>query len=287
MRERLLAAALLLAGCASPPQAVPAQEPAAKPPLPFASEFVEGQRARVQHLADFASRGSAELRWNDEQGAHFEQAQIELAWRERGARMALRADKLGERLAWAGADAERWWIFEPKAEPSRLTVGPRGTVPSGSMLPFVGPESVMELLAVRPWPASAEVRRADGSGAVVQWKIERPIGAWSRTRAFIERPGAMPLRMELLDSTGAVLASSELSRPLPVRIDSLPTGAWPEVGGTVRLRMSGDSGATWDVFWDAPGVEPARLNERLFDLSVLKGVMRPQREIDAAADARP
>jgi hypothetical protein len=40
------------------------------------------------------------------------------------------------------------------------------------------------------------------------------------------------------------------------------------------------------VFWDAPGVEPSRLNDRLFDLSVLKEVMRPQREIDAAADAR-
>ncbi|NDC45908.1 MAG: GTPase HflX, partial [Actinobacteria bacterium] len=44
-----------------------------------ATAFVRGQSQRVQALGDFASRGSAELRWKDEQGSHFEQAQVELA----------------------------------------------------------------------------------------------------------------------------------------------------------------------------------------------------------------
>jgi hypothetical protein len=39
--------------------------------------------------------------------------------------------------------------------------------------------------------------------------------------------------------------------------------------------MQGDGGAAWDVFWDAPGTNPERLKDRLFDLNVLIEVMRP------------
>ena len=194
----LLAAVITLAGCAGPAKVETAPGIAVSPPT--AAAFVEAQRARVANLGDFSSRGSAEMRWNDAQGDHFEQAQVELAWRDAGGRMALRADKLGERLAWAGADAERWWVFELKSEPSRLIVGPRGTVPQGSALPFAGPESVMELMAARPWPAGATVT-ADASGAWwVTWPLPKPIGAWARSRALVAAPGALPVRVELLDA---------------------------------------------------------------------------------------
>ena len=109
------------------------------------------------------------------------------------------------------------------------------------------------------------------------------IGAWSASRATVDRPGALPRRIELLDDQGHVLASSELSQPMTVRVDSLPTGAWPEVAGKVRLRMAGDGAATWDVFWDAPAADADRLKDRLFDLEVLRQVMRPQRETDLGA----
>lgn len=287
MREMALAGALALAGCASTPTAPVVQggSGAGLPGVtaPSAAEFVAAQAQRVAHLSDFASRGSAELRWADAKGSHFEQAQVELAWRERGQRMALRADKLGERLAWAGADATQWWIFEPKAEPSSLVRGPRGVVPQDVALPFAGPESVMELLAARAWPQSAVAEAcADGSTSV-RWMVTPSVDQWVATRAVVPRPGALPTRVELLKADGSVLASSELSRPMLVRVDTLPTGAWPEVAGTVRLRMAGEGGATWDVFWDAPAADPERLKDRLFDLTVLRSVMRPQREIDLGA----
>ncbi|MFM7806813.1 MAG: hypothetical protein ACKPEA_02650, partial [Planctomycetota bacterium] len=76
MRERAIArvAALafvsVIAACAAPERVEPAvrPSPASAPPAPEAAAFVAAQRARVANLSDFASRGSAELRWKDEQG---------------------------------------------------------------------------------------------------------------------------------------------------------------------------------------------------------------------------
>lgn len=281
MRE-ILAASLLaaLAGCAAKGPVTRSDDGAAPVAVQKdAAAFVRGQAQRVQALGEFASRGSAELRWKDEQGDHFEQAQVELAWREAGTRMALRADKVGERLAWAGADAERWWVFEIKREPSRLTTGRRGSVPRDSMLPFAGPESVMELMAARPWPESATAGAEEDGARWIEWKLPRSVGAWSGSRALVSAPGALPRRIELLDATKSVVAAATLSRPLSVQVAGLPTGALPEVAGTMRL-TTGDQGATWDIFWDAPGTEPQRLKDRLFDLSVLREALRPQEVVD-------
>ena len=272
MREWIaLVLAGALCGCAAQPATVPMQQPAAS-----AAEFVHAQKERAKSLQSFASRGSAELRWKDEQGSHFEQAQVELAWRDGGERMALRADKVGERIAWAGADATQWWIFEPKADPSRLTLGPRGVEPKDSALPFAGPDSVMELLAARAWPDTATLGEPLPDGTRwLSWHISKPIGSWCASRARVSKPGALPTVVELLDANGVLIASSELSRPMSVEIATLPPGAWPEVAGTTRLRMQGDGGAAWDVFWDAPGTNPERLKDRLFNLNVLIEVMRP------------
>lgn len=274
MREWIaLALACALGACATQPANVSTQQPAV---AASAHDFVHAQKERAKSLQSFASRGSAELRWKDERGSHFEQAQVELAWRDGGERMALRADKVGERIAWAGADATQWWIFEPKADPSRLTLGPRGVAPKDSALPFAGPDSVMELLAARAWPDAATFGEPLSDGTRwLSWNISKPIGSWSASRARVSKPGALPVAVELLDAQGAVLASSELSRPMSVEIATLPPGAWPEVAGTTRLRMQGDGGAAWDVFWDAPGTNPERLKDRLFDLNVLIEVMRP------------
>ena len=277
-RVAALAIVSVIAACAAPDRVETAvrPSPATASPAPEAAVFVAAQRARVANLPDFASRGSAELRWKDGQGDHFEQAQVELAWREAGGRMALRADKLGERLAWAGADATRWWVFEIRSEPSRLIVGARGTVPKGSALPFAGPESVMELMAARAWPEGARVGAAEPAGGWwVEWSLAKPIGDWVASRALVASPGSLPMRVELLDAVGAALASSELSNPMTVEVRGVAPGAWPVVAGKTRLRTNAGS-ATWDVFWDAPGTDPDRMKDRLFDLAVLREVLRPQ-----------
>jgi len=281
MRDRWLAGVLLiLAGCAAPPAnqgSARSADMAASSASP--ADFVAGQSARTEALGEFASRGSLEVRWKDDEGSHFEQTQVELAWRDSGQRMAFRADKVGERLAWAGADAERWWIFELKRDPSRLTTGRRGSAPRDSILPFVGPESVLELMSARPWPARARAGEVENGARWIEWDLASPVGGWRRTRVLVERPGSLPQRVELLDATGHLIARSTLTRPLSVSVRGLPPGAWPEIAGTMRIE-AGDAGATWDIFWDQPGTDPARLKDRLFDLAALTEALRPKEVLD-------
>jgi hypothetical protein len=139
-------------------------------------------------------------------------------------------------------------------------------------------------MSARAWPDSARTAGSDGASRWIEWDHAAPIGAWRRTRALVERPGSLAQRIELLDATGHVVVRSTLSRPLSVPVNGLPTGAWPEVAGTVRIEAS-DSGASWDIFWDQPGTDPARLKDRLFDLAVLTEALRPQEVVDQDAKA--
>lgn len=101
------------------------------------------------------------------------------------------------------------------------------------------------------------------------------MGAWSGTRVRVARPGAVPTQVQLLDAAGRVLMQAEHTRPLSVQVIGLPPGAWPEVAGTTRLRLPERQDALWEVFWDAPGTQPERMKDRMFDLKVLREVLHP------------
>jgi hypothetical protein len=140
-------------------------------------------------------------------------------------------------------------------------------------------------MGARAWPDAARVeRREPGGGWWIAWRLGTPVGAWVATRALVTSPGALPSRVELLAADGHALATSELSNPMAVEVRGIATGDWPMVAGKTRLRT--DAGAvTWDVFWDAPGTDPDRLKDRLFDLQVLREVLRPKVVEDATGGA--
>ncbi len=282
MREWfVLAVTAGLCGCAAGPDPSPtATVPHAAAAAP-ASEFVHAQSERVRALRDFASRGSAEIHWKDEQGDHHEQTQLDLAWREGGGRVALRMDKLGERFAWSGADPQAWWVFRLESRPTQLVIGRRGDPLPPDMLSFLAPESLLELLGVTAWPQSARVELAgDGGEPWIRWERDRAMGAWFATRVRVPRPGALPTQVQLLDARNAVLMQAEHARPLSVEVAGLPPGAWPEVAGTTRFRLPERKDALWEVFWDAPGTQADRMKDRLFDLKVLRDVLHPDQVRD-------
>ena len=240
--------------------------------------IVAQQNHRVSGLNIFATRGSAELRWHDEKGDHFEQAQVDLAWRNGGDDISLRADKMGERLAWAGANAQQWWLFEPKREPSRLWLGARNTPVPDSLLPFAGPDALLELLAAKPWPEKITLSQ-DRPGNF--WAdFDRPKrGAWVKTRVQVETNTGFPSHIWLVDAKGNVLAESELSEPVMANMTHLPMADRPMVASKITLKSVSNIGV-WQIFWDEPGAREDRLKDRLFDLEVIRGVMRPAEVID-------
>jgi len=240
--------------------------------------IVAQQNHRVAGLKIFATRGSAELRWHDEKGDHFEQAQVDLAWRNGGDDISLRADKMGERLAWAGANAQQWWLFEPKREPSRLWLGARNTPVPDSLLPFAGPDALLELLAAKPWPEKITLSQ-DRPGTF--WAdFDRPKrGAWVKTRVQVETNTGFPSHIWLVDAKGNVLAESELSELVMANMNHLPMADRPMVASKITLKSVSNIGV-WQIFWDEPGAREDRLKDRLFDLEVIRGVMRPAEVID-------
>jgi hypothetical protein len=244
--------------------------------------IVEQQNHRVAGLEKFATRGSAELRWHDEKGDHFEQAQVDLAWRNGGEQISLRADKMGERLAWAGANAKQWWLFEPKREPSRLWLGARNTPVPDSLLPFAGPDALLELLAAKAWPEKIGLSQ-DHPGTF--WAdFDRPArGAWVKTRVQVETNTGFPSHIWLVDAKGNVLAESELSEPVMADMNHLPMADRPMVASKITLKSVSNVGV-WQIFWDEPGAREDRLKDRLFDLEVIRGVMRPAEVIDVEKD---
>ena len=243
-----------------------------------AAAIVAQQNHRVAGLEKFATRGSAELRWHDEKGDHFEQAQVDLAWRNSGEQISLRADKMSERLAWAGANAKQWWLFEPKREPSRLWLGARNTPVPDSLLPFAGPDALLELLAATPWPEKISLSQ-DHPGTF--WAdFDRPArGAWVKTRVQVDTNSGFPSHIWLVDAKGNVLAESELSEPVMADMNHLPMADRPMVASKITLKSVSNVGV-WQIFWDEPGAREDRLKDRLFDLEVIRGVMRPAEVID-------
>ncbi len=240
--------------------------------------IVAQQNHRVAGLKIFATRGSAELRWHDENGDHFEQAQVDLAWRNGGDDISLRADKMGERLAWAGANAKQWWLFEPKREPSRLWLGARDTPVPDSLLPFAGPDALLELLAALPWPTAVAIMQDSPDNFTAEF-VRSPRGKWVKTRVEVLKNIGFPSHIWLLDAKGNVLAESELSEPVMANMNHLPMADRPMVASKITLKSVSNIGI-WQIFWDEPGAREDRLKDRLFDLEVIRGVMRPAEVID-------
>ena len=185
---------------------------------------------------------------------------------------------MGERLAWAGANAKQWWLFEPKREPSRLWLGARNTPVPDSLLPFAGPDALLELLAATPWPEKISLSQ-DHPGTF--WAdFDRPArGAWVKTRVQVDTNSGFPSHIWLVDAKGNVLAESELSEPVMADMNHLPMADRPMVASKITLKSVSNVGV-WQIFWDEPGAREDRLKDRLFDLEVIRGVMRPAEVID-------
>lgn len=84
-----------------------------------------------------------------------------------------------------------------------------------------------------------------------------------------------------------MLAESELSVAVMAIMDHLPMADRPMVASKIMLKSVSNVGV-WQIFWDEPGAREDRLKDRLFDLEVIRSVMRPAEVIDVEkASAKP
>jgi len=248
----------------------------------------DAQKARLAAIPTLAMRGVAELGWTDDAGTHVEDGDFELVLRA-PLDTSLRVTKFGERVMWAGSGNGQWWLFEPKAQPSRVTVGSvDATADSEGLLGLMRPGQLLATLGLQPIGES-DVRD-------IQW--DSRAGCW---RAAVERDG-MPMSIELRHASLLPIAVEWMDAQGRVRMRSdLSAFAWPGAeesvtrpGALVATRVSVrafDPPADAALVRDGRGPPPratlalnagtptdgsARIRERLFDFESLRAALKPE-----------
>lgn len=254
---------------------------------PDAAAVAQAQRERLSAIPTLAMRGVAELRWTDESGGHVEDGDFELVLRA-PLDTSLRVTKFGERVMWAGSGGGRWWLFEPRAQPSRVTVGSVDAPGDAEgLLGLMRPAHLLSTLGLRPIEASQV--------SSIEW--DSRIGCW---RALVKQGDAsmamelrdsslLPIAVDWLDAQGAVRLRSEMSafawpgaeesvtRPgalVPTRI-SVSMFDPPADAARVREARAPQAQATLSLNAATPTDGTARIRDRLFDFESLCGALKP------------
>lgn len=257
-------------------------------PPPDAAAVAQAQRARLSSIPTLAMRGVAELRWTDDSGAHLEDGDFELVLRA-PLDTSLRVTKFGERVMWAGSGNGQWWLFEPRAQPSRATVGAiESPDDADGLLALMRPAHLLATLGLRPIDA-AEVREVAWDPRAGCWRASVQQGS-SRMSVELRHASLLPVGVDLLDANGNVQVRSEMSafawpgaegsvtRPgalVPTRI-TVSMFDPPADIALVREGRAPAPQATLSLSAAPPTDGAARIRDRLFDFESLRAALKPE-----------
>ncbi len=257
-------------------------------PPPDAAAVAQAQRARLSSIPTLAMRGVAELRWTDDSGAHLEDGDFELVLRA-PLDTSLRVTKFGERVMWAGSGNGQWWLFEPRAQPSRVTVGDIDSPDEAEgLLALMRPAHLLAILGLRPIDAS-QVSGISWDPRLGCWRASVQQGS-SRMSVELRHASLLPVGVELLDANGDVQVRSEMSafawpgaeesvtRPgalVPTRI-TVSMFDPPADAALVREGRAPAPQATLSLSAAPPTDGAARIRDRLFDFDSLRTALKPE-----------
>jgi hypothetical protein len=276
-------AACCLSACDT---ARPAPQPEGPPP--DATAVAQAQRARLAAMPTLALRGVAELRWTDESGDHVEDGDFELVLRA-PLDTSLRVTKFGERVLWAGSGNGQWWLFEPRAQPSRVTVGSADAPgDAAGLLGLMRPAHLLATLGLCPVDAD-DVREVRWDPQLACWRAQVQQGD-ALMSIELRHASLLPVAVDWLDSQGQVRLRSEMSafawpgaeesvtRPgalVPTRI-VVKVFDPPAEAERARGRSAPAAQSTLALNASPPTDGAARIRERLFDFESLRSALKPQ-----------
>ena len=267
LKQTALAVAPVLAcSCAAPPSGP------AGPELPLPEGLAETHNERVSRVDVVYARGVMELRWDDEDGRHFEQGDLDL-WLDLPHRTALNVSKFGERLMWLGSNETAGWVFEfgDGLTVLRLAVGPAGDRARGQ-LP-IDPADLVALCGLMRLDERARVAYDEGLDA---WVIGPPPDG-AGLRVYLDREKRLPVRAELRDEAGGILFYSGIKLQ---RYDRLgETGAAPGSAPLVPTLVDifGTGGFEAKLAVRDPTADEQEQRADYFDLDWLTGKFPPDR----------
>ena len=257
-------------------------------PPPDAAAVAQAQKARLASIPTLAMRGVAELKWTDDLGAHAEDGDFELVLRA-PLDTSLRVTKFGERVMWAGSGGGQWWLFEPKAQPTRVTVGSvDGTGSVDGLLALMRPGHLLATLGLRPIEPS-DVRSVEWDARLGSWRAVVQQGN-ALMAVELRHASLLPVAVEWTDAQGNVQLRSEMSafawpgaeesvtRPgalVPTRI-VVSMFDPPADASLVREGRAPAAQATLSLNASTPTDGAARIRDRLFDFESLRAALKPE-----------
>lgn len=223
----VLGASALLGGCARSTTPGPEVGPGTLKP-PAYSEVASAFNQRVELLHRLWARTTLIVEQpdpDDPGGRLRDQAEGHLQL-ERPDRFALSVMKLGDIYFYLGSNEERYWWIDRLSEERIALFGrhARATPERAELLGIpIHPLDMMDLLGVTPLPDDSGTPIGPTTEGRVAWaesgllSVEVP-ARWGSRRVVFDPATYEPVRVEMLDSTGAVSLVSELSRYNPIRV---------------------------------------------------------------------
>ncbi len=261
----------LLAGCAGH-KAVKSGPPPGT--APTGEEIMTWQESRRRSLVTAELRGSAEFRWSDSNGNHFENGDFDLSWREADGQLqtAARLSKVGKRALWIGSSGKNWWFFDLASEVHTLHLGVVGAPGAGTPCGFVDPIDLLRLLGISR-PGGAAIQSVEWDGEAGAWRVQQG------DCRFWMSPGALEVsRVELRDAAGVLRASCQLEEYGFVEAANMAHGAQPRMAMRARCTIAQSAEcppAEILLSFDRLRVPPQALADRLFSIDALIDSLKP------------
>lgn len=236
----LIAALGALPACRSgaPRDEIPIADPSR--PAPAYADVAARYNERASRLGRLWASAVVELRYTDSKGKRrWEQGEGALQ-RIAPDRFSLSVNKLGERIALVGCNAERFWLIE-FADDGVASVGLNENIASPCCEPTglpASPLDIVDMLGVLPMPVGPDAARANAS---VGWtprgddlRVEFDVRS-GRMRIEYPPAGVGPSRIALL--TASSIPGEPMRETLVARLDSYePVDIRGE--GTIRPRLA-------------------------------------------------
>ena len=251
----ILGLLLVLCGCAPRGGGVP------QPQDQTVSQVSVAQRERTDAFSELVGRGVIEFRWEDEDGKHKQQGDLDF-WKQ-GNSVSMRISKLGEPIVWLGGGANAYWFFDLTGDETSLTIG-------GDDSLFSDIQTSLILLGLEPMPAG-EMSIDDG----IVTLLDESGRAW--TAAF-ELTTNRPLEIHVDRGNGR---STALHRTgIRVEIANTLDLFWPSTGGLIDLEDSHETTKIKIAFSSLSTIVDEEPMDRVFNVDFLQQALKPSVIID-------
>lgn len=278
----LIAAALALSGCETPPSASSATS-ATQPQLPRLSysEVAARFNANVKKIDRVWSRAVVEIHWLDGKKKKFEQGEGNLILML-PCKVAFSIGKLGNVMVWAGSDLKRYWLMDLREDRVAYIGGHANAelMPPDDLPVPVQPLELVRLLgiaAISPDASEASARTEQGN-----YLLEPP---GEHCRMWIDGKTFRASRIELLDDKGATRIDCRLTAYEPLELENQPPGAWPHMATKLAITVAprGQSPESrMSIFLSdlTDGRADDKISDKAFEFESLKRIFKVEKVVD-------